>query len=682
MPELTPTELAQQPGPAALLQALRAGGEASPRELQLRTAKAPSTVSKWLSELRRTGLVDGPKPRPHLTAEGWVMADRRGGATAGGRRELDAAIARWPAEPQRAFLRMLVAAVAARWHLAGQRPQRHPGFVAAGPTGTGKTSMAQFVCEAFGLDAEAHVVYLGGRTAGEVLGRREHGEDGLTFEPSPMLSRPLVVFDEFDKAGRDQQRAALLCFQGDTRAVVEETPVQLRAVPMLACNTQQGLPIPPEYRRRSVVLDMGAIADLLGDLDLALYELAADGGPPRVELDALCPPAARLPTETHRRLRAVLRQALTEEGWTLCNVDAVELLALGYAAGAELDGVDLPALAIAAARDYLTCAETVGETRPGWRRGLASVGSSDDVAAMEAGQAERERVEVGRQQRGHAQAREALELVGARQELAEELRQARPDARSLLREHRPAGQGLRAQLEHLRERVLASRSEQRLDELRNPAGDLLTSVRELRGRDEQLRADAVAAGEQERRGRQLAVEREREAAAALRAQQAGQRRAAAATARQAKAQAVARRQAARDELTAVRAAAKPLEALWRRAGTGGERPLSVLPRTHVFGQPLLVFELSGQSSSNAGLGARLLDAVVSIAGEGTWRSPHDPAVAFHGSRTSCAELAGWGPATRSILAGPLRRLHVREDQLLPTSGLRPRKAHTHQTAAS
>ncbi|MGI8749967.1 MAG: hypothetical protein ACR2J6_05355 [Thermoleophilaceae bacterium] len=56
-----------------------------------------------------------------------------------------------------------------------------------------------------------------------------------------------------------------------------------------------------------------------------------------VELDALRPPAARLTTETYRRLRAVLRQALTEEGWTLCNVDAVELLALGYAAGAELD---------------------------------------------------------------------------------------------------------------------------------------------------------------------------------------------------------------------------------------------------------------------------------------------------------------------------------------------------------
>lgn len=677
MPELTPDELARQPGPAALLEAFRElGGEATPGELRLRTRMAPSTVSKWLGELRAAGLVDGPKPKPHLTHEGWARSETPAIIAGANREDLDAAIARWPAEPQRAFLRMLVAAIVSRWHLAGQRPQRHPGFVAAGRTGTGKTSMAQFVCRVLGLDAEAHIIYLASRTAGEVLGRREMDPQTAEwrYDPSPLLGRPLLVFDEFDKANRDQQRAALLCFQGDTRAVIEETSVHLRAVPMLACNTQEQLPIPAEYRRRSVVLNMDPFADALDDLDLALYELDAVGGPPRLELDSMRPALARLPPDVYKLLRDVLRAALTSEGWTLCNVDAVELIALGYTAGTELQGLDLDAVTLTAARDYLTCAETVDETRPGWRRELAQQGHGAELTdALKAGQVERERVEVARSLRAVAREREALDLVGHRQTLAEQLRQARPDARGLLRENRPAGQGLRAQLDHLRQDVLASRSEASLDALRPTAEALLASVTELTRRDQRTREDAQLATEQERLQRQAAVRQQRGQLSFGRAQAAATRDQAAQRARQMRTEERARRQAARDELKGVRAAARRLERLWDRTGSrAGGSPLEVLPTEAALGAPLLVFEPDSADTLGSGIGARLLGALAGVTDSGIWHSPHEPSVFFHGTATTAEGLDRWGPGSRRVLAPVLRQLHAREDQLAPIAGLKPR----------
>ena len=47
---------------------------------------------------------------------------------------LDAAIGCFPTEALRAFVRLLLAAVIARWHLAGEYDSGWPGFIAIGPT--------------------------------------------------------------------------------------------------------------------------------------------------------------------------------------------------------------------------------------------------------------------------------------------------------------------------------------------------------------------------------------------------------------------------------------------------------------------------------------------------------------------------------------------------------------------
>jgi DNA-binding transcriptional ArsR family regulator len=368
MPELTVEELSRQTGPAALLEALRVlGGAASPGELRLRTRMAPSTVSKWLAELRSAGLVEGPKPKPRLTEQGWACAEQ---PPLAGRQELAAAIDRWPAEPQRAFLRLLVAGVAARWHLGSQRRQRHPGFVIYGPPGTGKTAAAQFACRALGLDVETHVISLPGRHPDELIGRRE--VDPMTgqwgYRPSPMLGRALVAFEGIEQATDAQCRAVSSYFQGQTRLVIEETTVHARAVPLLVCDAAPRISL--VLARGSIMLDVGTFATQLSEVDLVLRDLEAAGLPPRLDLNALQPAIGRLPHDAHLLLRDTLHRGLTADGRALCRVDAVELLALGYTAGIPAP-VDPTLPVLSAALDYLTCTETLGHTRPGWLEPLS-----------------------------------------------------------------------------------------------------------------------------------------------------------------------------------------------------------------------------------------------------------------------------------------------------------------------
>jgi hypothetical protein len=277
---------------------------------------------------------------------------------------------------------------------------------------------------------------------------------------------------------------------------------------------------------------------------------------------------------------------------------------------------------------------------------------------LQAGQAERDRLDAARRAREITRAQESLELIGARNTLAEELRQARPDARALRPEHRPAAKGLRAQLEHLRERVLASRSEQSLDELRVPAEALLASVRELVDRDARQRDTAAAAADAQRRQQQTAREHERRRQVEERQRRDAERQAIAEAARHSRAERTARRRQAAGQLTAVRAEARPLEALWKR--TSGD-PLAALRDVRALGRPLLTFQRDSAQQLGTGLGARLLGAVAGMAGEGTWRATFNPALRLPGTVTSCDALT-WGPPVRAVIAEPLRRLHELEDR--------------------
>lgn len=660
MPAPSPTELLENESARALLAALeQLGGEASPGELAAAAGLGPATVTKWLGRLREAALVEGPKRRIQLTPEGWAAAGRPAIAP-GESLQLGEAIARMPTEAHRAFLRLALSATVARWHLGARRREAHAGFIAGGATGTGKTSLARFVSDAFGLDWALVRIQLRTATAGEVLGRLEQTDAGYAFRPSPLLAQPLIIFDEFDKADRPLQRDALVCFQGDTRAAREGVPFDIRATPMLTANKQGQLPIPPEYRRRSIVLDTDPLAGLLADIDLRLRELENAGGPPRLDLAALAPPAAELPPKEFLLLRETLRAGLTDHGWQLCDPRSVELMALGAAGGVAAP--DLAALALQASVDYLTCAETVGETREAWRRQLPGQLAGQPLEALERGASDSDVLAAGQRRQIAEHAGDSIALTGERQAFAEELNLARPDARRFPPSQRPTAKALNAQLAQLRRQALAARSADALSGLREIAGPLIAEAERLHRTleaDQQRAIERAAAEVTEKRQRRTREReqrtREREQLRAAKQRQASEN--------------ATRRRAAAAELASVRTAAKQLERLWARGSA--RAPLQVLTELRVDDRPLLIFE-DHQLDMNSRL-ERVLAAVAVAVGHGLWRSPFDPSVQHVGTRSTCEALEAWGDGSRQVLAPALRLLHRREDKLLAAAGGAARK---------
>ncbi len=657
----TAEQVANQPTARVLLDALRElGGQAAPAAVGERAGVPTSTRAKWLRELREVNLVAGPKPLAHLTAEGWAAVGRPSPSPAASV-ELGTAIGAWPSEPHRALLRLALSAVVARFHLRTQRPQRHPGFILAGASGTGKTSLAEFICHVFGVDEVAQIVLLPERTTGEVLGRREHLEGvGLRFTPSPLLAEPLLVFDEFDKAATELQRSALISFHGNTRAVKEQTPLELRAVPMLTCNKRATLPVPPEYRRRSVVLDTDPLVPLLTGLALRLRELQRSGGPPRLALERLAPPTHELPPAAFEVMHATLRDGLTDEGLRMCTLEAVELMALGRAGGVR--DADLDEYALTTAVDYLTCAETVGETQEGWRRALYAEGDTEAGRALERGQVEQRQLAQGQTERGTAQKAEALVLTGERAALASRLKDARPDLRSVPRSERERAAAARAQLDRLHREVAQTRSADALAQLRDLAGSPLVDAARIRAVADHERALALQNRERARQAT-LRDRQERAAAARLERERAyAQKATQTAAANNARRQREAAKAQWRHQLSAITEHARQLERLWHRAPSSAPRPLEVLPDLELDGHPILAFRPESGTGETT-LGMRMLGALAAATGQGTWHSSLEPRVCFGGSRHECRALTSWGPGTRAVLEPALRALYVEEDSL-------------------
>lgn len=655
----------------ALLGALQGhGGVSTPGQLAEASGLAPQTVTKWLRRLRDVGLVDGPKPRPQLTHEGWAAAGGPRRAP-GGETSLAEAIARWPSEQHRAFLRLGIAAVIARWHLGAQRPEGHPGFIAAGPTNTGKTSLAHFIADAFGLDWALARVLLRTAAPGELLGRLEREESaGYSFRPSALLAGPFIVVDEFDKADPALQRDALVLFQGDVRGAREGTVYDQRAVPLLTCNTPSGLRVPVEYRRRCVVLNTDPVIGLLEDLDERLHELAAAGGAPRLELERLRPPASEVPDSVRAVLRELLRQSLTPEGWRLCEVRSIELLVLGAATG-DREDIDLAAVAVQTAVDYLTCAETVGETREDWRPaigGLHELGAGAETirARLARGQEEQQHIQARKQRPGAQHSVDTIELTGERHAFAEELRQTKLSVSRVPSRYAAGAAGARAQLERLRSDALNTRSAAALEQVRQQATGPIGQARAIRTSVDRDRDQREREAIEAQRRRQAERDRQRQ-------QEASRREAIAAAAAARKAQARRERDersAAVEELQQVRATASQLERLWKRHGVpraGEESPGKVLAGTYVFGQPLFVFQVADRAALGRFLGAM-------GGSQGTWSTPlGDPALRLFGSRTGGPQgLAEWGESTRDVLRPPLLRLHELEDQLQLQARRKPR----------
>jgi MoxR-like ATPase len=367
------------------------------------------------------------------------------------RAAVDDGIEMLPTPAHRAFFRLLLDAIAGRHHRRNEEPSGWPSFIAVGPTKSGKSLLAAGACRVFAIDAATTIRSAPAETERSLWGRRHQLPGGAwALRPSPVLARPLLVLDEVDKAPRDVQRSSLKLLQGEARVPGEEDEL-VEVAPTVLILANGGVDIvPPEYHRRSIVLDVAP----LGKQVTELYRVAQRflETLPVIDLDSLEVVQEPLPDGITNELAAALRAGLSEEGWRMADERALAHLVAGRAA---LTGLDLRAAALAVVADYLDVAATVNEvaSAPG------PMEPAPDAAARR--QAASEQAAREREERRRARA-EDVELAGVIGQVVDKLRLLRPNPASIATHRRVEAARVASQLDT----VIAMASEATsLDEL-------------------------------------------------------------------------------------------------------------------------------------------------------------------------------------------------------------------------
>ncbi len=509
------------------LLALLAAGETHSEALALALDIPPRTGRWRLAQLRKVGLVVSP------TRGTWTLTG------AGQRAALAASVPEpaasfavldeLPAE-HRAFLRLIEDAVVSRRALRDVYPSNWPGFVALGPTKSGKTLMGDLVARRFGVDPVDAVRPLQMETPGSLLARRaQTGGDTWTSVASPLLALPLVVFDEFDKAASELRQATFVYLAGTSTYRSEGTLLDVAATTILTLNAERDAArlLPDAYLRRAVVLDTTPLRTVTRDLDETARALAR-GVLPQVHPD-LAPPAAELPDDARRGLRRLLADCLTERGWELVDVEAISRLVLGRWASMPADA---EAAVLSVAADYLLVTATrVGLVGSDWpARFEVVVGSA--ITSIAATLAVARSRQAAHEERQAATARAGLDatlaLAGERERLHDALDhalRAAPRGSDLSSSERASIALARGKAPPLRDAIAAARSLAALGELKDrlesdvlvPLGALATVV--------EARREAAARARVQQRQREADARRQAvlQAKAARRAASAAQR---------------------------------------------------------------------------------------------------------------------------------------------------------------
>lgn len=169
--------------------------------------------------------------------------------------ELNGIISRIPMQ-HGFYVRLVIDAVIARYHLADIRNEPWPGFMAIGGSGTGKTTMHRLLCRLFGFDPVPITVNLTqAHTRGQLKGKVIPGQG---FTPSPYMLAPYLAFEEVDK---DPSLISLVdpYFLGEIRQSSGGISYRILPVPALYANPpdkgDRYSLMHPAWRRRSVFLD-------------------------------------------------------------------------------------------------------------------------------------------------------------------------------------------------------------------------------------------------------------------------------------------------------------------------------------------------------------------------------------------------------------------------------------------
>jgi len=278
-----------------------------------------------------------------------------------------------PTELHRAFFRLLLSGIIAKYYLFDVYDDGYPAFILGGETKSFKTALAKVVCRLLGLEPEENIYPLFSAIAGEFGIRRfrTKGNDHYSIAASPLFKQPFICLDEFDKVtDRDTRRNVLFFLDGRKKFPVEAELVENRTCTMVTLNTKIGkesiarFGIPEPYIRRSIVADTEHVRMELKDVDLVAKKIFEMKDFPKINLDKLHLACTELPNDVFNYLRNLLLGCTDEPFQGLIDTRPLDILTLGCSA---LLGGDVREAAYQTVWDRLVCLESMGGTVVGWR---------------------------------------------------------------------------------------------------------------------------------------------------------------------------------------------------------------------------------------------------------------------------------------------------------------------------
>ncbi len=277
-----------------------------------------------------------------------------------------------PTELHRAFFRLLLSGIIAKYHLSDVYDDGYPAFILGGETKSFKTALAKVVCRLLGFKPEENIYPLFSAIAGEFGVRRFRMKgNNIHIAASPLFKQPFVCLDEFDKVtDRDTRRNILFYLDGRKQFPVEGEMVENRVCTMVTLNTRIGkegiarFGIPGPYIRRSIVADTEHVRMELRNVDLVAKKIFEMKDFPKINLSELRIVHTELTNEVFNCLRTLLLGCTEEAFQGLVDTRPLVILALGRSA--LLNG-DVREAMYQTIWDRLVCLESLGGTVSGWR---------------------------------------------------------------------------------------------------------------------------------------------------------------------------------------------------------------------------------------------------------------------------------------------------------------------------
>jgi len=334
-----------------------------------------------------------------------------------------------PTELHRAFFRLLLSGIIAKYHLSDIYDDGYPAFILGGETKSFKTALAKVICRLLGLKPDK-IYPLFSAIAGEFGIRRfrTKGNDHYSIAASPLFKQPFICLDEFDKVtDRDTRRNILFYLDGRHNFTVEGETVENHVCTMITLNTKIGkedvkrFGIPEPYIRRSIVADTEHVRMELRDVDLVAKKIFEMKDFPKIDLSKLRLVHTELTNDVFNCLRDLLMNCTNEVFQGLTDTRPLVILALGRSA--LLDG-DVREAMYQTIWDRLVCLESLDGTVAGWREKVAKEWAKHEREEQpeiekqlrEAEQREKERKLALEERKGEIQQRTA-DQIGAKYDL-------------------------------------------------------------------------------------------------------------------------------------------------------------------------------------------------------------------------------------------------------------------------